>query len=220
MSDVAPSERTRVKRVNKRAVYDREMLNSILDAGVLCHVGMVVDANPVVSPTLYYRDGDRIYMHGSAAGRMFQSAGDDGIEICVAVTHLDGLIMARSGFFHSANYRSAMIFGKARLVENDDEKIVRLKGLVESLYPNRWDGLRPISPQEIKATQVIWMPIDEASMKVRTGGPADNQEDLSVPIWAGVIPVRTVFGSPEGDDLAREGGYPAQELASRLRPMA
>lgn len=212
----APSERTRVKRVNKRAAYDRETLISILDEGILCHVGIVIDDCPVVTATFYYRDGDKIYFHGSAAGRMFRGAEQDGIELSVAVTHLDGLVMARSGFFHSANYRSAMLFGRARPVEDDTEKVARLKGLIDSLYPDRWEHLRPVNEQEIKATQVLWMSIDEASMKIRTGPPADNEADLSTPIWAGVIPVRTVFGDPVGDELAAKQGLASQALSSRF----
>lgn len=214
MSASPPSARTRVKRVNKRAAYDRATLNAVLDAGMLCHVGYVFDGYPVVTPTLYWREGDTIYWHGSSASRALKASQD--LDVCLTVTHLDGLVLARSAFHHSANYRSAMIFGTARRVTGDAEKLARLEAMMETLCPDRWAALRPVSPQELKATHILWMPLDEASVKIRTGAPVDDEEDMADDVWAGVVPFTLGLGVPEADDVTRAAGRTAPQFTGRL----
>jgi len=214
LPSLPPSARTRVKRVHERAAYDRDTLHAVLDAGMLCHVGYVFEGYPVVTPTLYWREGDSIYWHGSSASRALRASED--VDVCLTVTHLDGLVLARSAFHHSANYRSAMLFGKGRLVVGDDEKFARLKAMTESFYPGRWDGLRPVSPQELKATSIMWMPIDEASVKIRTGDPVDDEEDMGDEVWAGIAPFRLAFGEPQPDATTRAAGRVAPPMPSRL----
>lgn len=214
MPSSPPSARTRVKRVHERAAYDRETLHAVLDAGMLCHIGYVVDGYPAVTPTLYWREGDAIYWHGSSASRALRASQD--LEVCLTVTHLDGLVLARSAFHHSANYRSAMIFGTARLVTDDGEKLARLKAMMDGLYPDRWDGLRPVSPQELKATKILWMPLDEASVKIRTGAPVDDEEDMADNVWAGVIPFELGFAAPLSDPVTEAAGRTAPAVTHRL----
>ncbi|MGI9481616.1 MAG: pyridoxamine 5'-phosphate oxidase family protein [Hyphomicrobiales bacterium] len=185
----APSERTRAKRLHERAAYDKDTIYGILDAIPLAHVGYVLDGAPVVTPTLQWREGNHVYWHGSSASRMLRKSA--GAEVCLTVSALDGFVMARTGFHHSVNYRSMMMFGTAQLVEDPDEKEARLKAFVEGLFPGRWDILRPVTAQEIKATTVLGMPIDEVSAKVRNAPPGDDEEDYALPIWAGVIPLKT-----------------------------
>ncbi len=185
--DLPPSKKTRVKRLHARGHYDAETLHGILDATPICHVGYVFDGAPVVTPTLQWREGDHLYWHGSSASRMLETC--DGAEVCVTVTLIDGFVMARSGFHHSCNYRSAMVFGHARKVSDPAEKELRLRNFVEKLYPGRWDMLRPVTPRELKATTMLGLDLTEASAKIRTGPPIDDEEDYALPIWAGVIPV-------------------------------
>lgn len=199
----APSERTRVKRTNQRAVYDREGINAILDSQSLCHIGYLRDGQPFVTPTFQWREGDRVYFHGSAASQALRAS--NSADICLTVSCLDGYVLARSGFHHSVNYRSVMILGKAQAVTDHDEKNTLLNNFVESLFPGRVAGLRPNNDQEIKATTVLYLPISEASAKVRDGDPVDDEEDYELPIWAGVIPVRTVFGEPHDDGRILDG---------------
>jgi nitroimidazol reductase NimA-like FMN-containing flavoprotein (pyridoxamine 5'-phosphate oxidase superfamily) len=203
MTSEAPSERTRLRRVHDRGHYDKETIHAILDAGLLCHVGYVIDGAPYVTPTLHWREGDHVYWHGSSASRMLRHQGA-GAEVCLTVSHLDGLVVARSGFHHSINYRSAMLFGTAHKVAGADKE-ARLKTFLEHVFPGRWDAIRPITDQELKATTVLGMAIDEASAKVRTGPPVDDEEDYALPIWAGVVPIRTVIGEPEPDDRVLDG---------------
>ncbi len=193
----APSERVRVKRVHERGSYDRDTVHAILDAMPICHVGYVVDGTPYVTPTLQWREGDRVYWHGSSASRMLRKC--EGAEVCLTVTCVDGLVLARSAFHHSANYRSVMILGQAEKITDPAEAEMRLKNFVDGLFPGRWDMLRPMAGQELKATTVLSMPISEASAKVRTGMPVDDDEDYELPIWAGVIPVRMQMLPPEDD---------------------
>jgi nitroimidazol reductase NimA-like FMN-containing flavoprotein (pyridoxamine 5'-phosphate oxidase superfamily) len=209
-----PSTRTRVKRVHERAAYDPATLHAVLDAGMICHVGYVFDGYPVVTPTLYWREGDAIYWHGSSASRALRASQD--LDVCLTVTHLDGLVLARSAFHHSANYRSAMIFGTARLVTGDAEKLARLKAMMDMLYPGRWDELRPVSSQELKATRILWMPLDEASVKIRTGAPVDDEEDMGDDVWAGVVPFDLRIGVPEPDNVTRAAGRAAPSITGRL----
>ena len=195
MTQTPPSDRARVRRLHERARYDRPSLDAILDAGLLCHVGYVIDGAPYVTPTLYWRDGDRVYWHGSSASRMLRAV--DGAEVCVTVSHLDGLVLARSGFHHSVNYRSVMLFGRAAMVDDPAELEAQLELFMEQILPGRWAELRPPTDQEIKGTALLSMAIDEASAKVRTGPPVDDEEDYDWPVWAGLLPVRTVVDAPE-----------------------
>jgi nitroimidazol reductase NimA-like FMN-containing flavoprotein (pyridoxamine 5'-phosphate oxidase superfamily) len=192
-----PTPRTRVKRLHERGHYDRETVHAILDAGVICHVGYVIDGQPSVTPTSYWRHGDWLYWHGSSASRMLRQLRRE-VPACVAVTHFDGFVLARSGFHHSINYRSVMAFGRAQLVR-DGDKLPALEDFVERLLPGRWPELLPPTAQEIKATTVLHMPLDEVSAKVRTGPPKDDEEDYALPIWAGVLPVLTRRGAPQPD---------------------
>jgi len=202
----APSDRVRVKRMGERGAYDRATIDAILDATPIAHVGFVHKGQPFVVPTLHWREGDRVYWHGSAASRMLETA--NGADVGLTVTLLDGFVLARSAFHHSANYRSVMLIGRATLVADPAEKEARLQTFVDGLFPGRWQGLRPINAQELKATQVLWLPIDEASAKVRTGGPKDDEEDYALPIWAGVLPIEQQVGSPIDDPLNLPGVEP------------
>jgi nitroimidazol reductase NimA-like FMN-containing flavoprotein (pyridoxamine 5'-phosphate oxidase superfamily) len=184
--------RNRVKRLHDRGRYDHASVHAILDSAMLAHVAYVIDGQPYCTPTIHWREGIRLYWHGSSASRMLRSQ-SPGIPVCVTVSHLDGLVMARTGFNHSANYRSALCFGQARIIEGD-EKVAALHAMIERYYPGRDAGLRPFSTQDIKATTVIGMEIEEASAKVRAKGNVDEPGDLGNASWAGVIPVTTVIG--------------------------
>jgi nitroimidazol reductase NimA-like FMN-containing flavoprotein (pyridoxamine 5'-phosphate oxidase superfamily) len=186
-----------VRRLHERGAYDRATIDAILDATPLGHVGFVHEGQPFVTPTLQWREGDHVYWHGSAASRMLETS--DGADVCLTVTLMDGFVLARSAFHHSVNYRSVMLIGRASLVTDPAEKEARLKTFVDGLFPGRWDGLRPVNRQEVKATHVMSMPIDEASAKVRTGGPKDDEPDYALPIWAGVLPIALVVGQPIDD---------------------
>jgi uncharacterized protein len=191
MSDFTPTERTQVKRLPKRGNYDRETVHAILDAGFVCHVGFNVDGQPYVIPTNYGRAGETIYLHGSAASRMLRTM-SEGVPVSVTVTHVDGLVLARSAFHHSVNYRSVVILGTARLVEDPAEKMEALRVFTEHLMKGRWDDVRLPTEQELKATSVLALPLEEVSAKVRTGGPVDDEADYSLPVWAGVLPLEIV----------------------------
>jgi uncharacterized protein len=194
-----PTPRTRVVREPQRAVYDRSAVNQILDEAFLCHVGFVVDAQPYVIPTSYGRDGDVLYIHGSAASRMLRNL-DQGVPVCVTITLLDGLVLARSVFNHSMNYRSVVMLGTATLVTDPAEKLAALRALSEHIIPQRWDDSRQPNEKELKATSVLRLPIDEFSAKVRVGPPVDDEEDYSFPTWAGVIPLQTTVGAAIRDE--------------------
>lgn len=193
----APSERTRVKRLNKRAKYDVETVHAILDATPICNVGYVFNGTPYVTPTLQWREGDHLYWHGSSASRMLEACED--AEVCVTVSIIDGFVMARSAFNHSCNYRSVMAFGTARKLKDAAEKEMRLRTFTEKLWPGRWDMLRKVTAQEMKATTVLSLELNECSAKVRTGPAGDDEEDYALPIWAGVIPVRQQMLAPIDD---------------------
>ena len=186
----------RVKRMHERGSYDRETVHAILEAAALCHIAYVVDGRPYCTPTLFWREGDRLYWHGSSASRMLRNQ-SGGEPVCVAVSHLDSLVLARSAFNHSVDYRSVMAFGRVRIVDGDDEKARAVAAMIDRFYPGRWDTLRPATQQEIKATRVIGMEIEQASAKIRAKGIGDDEEDYALPIWAERIPVRTVLGAPE-----------------------
>jgi uncharacterized protein len=217
MPDFEPTPLTRVKRLPERGRYDRETVHAILDAGFICHVGYVVDGRPVVTPTSYWREGDHVYFHGSAASRMLRTLGGAGLPCCLTVTHTDGLVLARSAFHHSINYRSVMLFGTAGLVDEEAGKRAALEAFVERLYPGRWATLRPMTDQELKGTTVLRLALEEVSAKVRTGPPKDEDEDYALPIWAGVVPLvtrpgpiepdpRLLPGVPLPDHVRRAGG--------------
>ncbi|MBO3760436.1 pyridoxamine 5'-phosphate oxidase family protein [Ciceribacter sp. L1K22] len=196
--------RSRVKRLHERGSYDRAAIYPILDAALLCHVAYVIDGQPYCTPTIHWRDGDRLYWHGSSASRMLRHL-KNGTPVCLTVSHLDGLVLARSGFHHSANYRSAMCFGTARILDDPDEKANALKAVVERFYPGRTAEMRADQLQEVKATMVIGMEIEEATAKVRTGQVGDDEADFALPVWAGIIPVSTVLGTPETSPQVPEG---------------
>ena len=198
MSTFLPTQRTTLHRRPNRASYDRVVVEEILDEAFFCHVGFVVDGQPYVIPTIHARVGDCVYIHGAAASRMLRSI-QEGIQVCVTVTILDGLILARSAFHHSMNYRSVVILGTATEVLDRTEKNEALKAIVEHVVPKRWDDVRWPSEQELKATRVLRLPLEEVSAKIRTGPPLDDEEDSQVPCWAGELPLRLVPQSPVPD---------------------
>lgn len=190
--------RTRVKRLPKRGTYDRETIYAILDEAFICHVGFTVDGQPYVIPTGFARIGDDLYIHGSSASRMLRSIAE-GIDVCVTVTLIDGVVLARSAFHHSMNYRSVVVLGKAEMVENADEKNKALEAFTEHIIPGRWADVRWPTELELKATTVLRLPIKEASAKVRTGGPIDDEEDYAMDVWAGVLPIGLTPREPVAD---------------------
>jgi nitroimidazol reductase NimA-like FMN-containing flavoprotein (pyridoxamine 5'-phosphate oxidase superfamily) len=204
MTEFQPSERSRVKRLHERGHYDRETVFAILDAGMIAHIAYVIDGQPYVTPTSYWRDGDRLYWHGSSASRMLRNQ-SQGIPVCFTVTHLDGLVLARSGFHHSINYRSVMAFGRAAKIEDAAEKTRHLNRFVERVLPGRNATLRPIDPRELKATTLLTMEIEEASAKIRTGPPKDDEPDYALDCWAGVIPIAQVVGAAIPDPKLKAG---------------
>ena len=199
-----PTPRTRVVREAHRGVYDRETAYKILDEGFLCHVGFVANGQPFVIPTSYGRKDASLYIHGSAASRMLRQM-KEGIPVCVTVTLLDGLVLARSVFNHSMNYRSVVILGKAALVDDPAEKLEALRLLSEHIIRGRWDDARQPNERELKQTSVLRIPIEEFSSKVRIGPPIDDEEDLSFPTWAGVVPLEMKTGTPENDPTLQPG---------------
>lgn len=207
-----PTARSKVKRLAKRAHYDRATVHGVLDAGLLGHVGYAIDGQPFVTPTAYWRQGDVLYWHGSSASRMLRHLAQ-GLPACLAASHLDGFVLARSGFHHSLNYRSVMAFGTARLVEDPAAKDAALTAFVERLFPGRSAEIRAATAQEIKGTKVIAMTIDEASAKIRNGPPVDDEEDYALPVWAGVVPVRQVIGAAVPDARLVPGVQWPQHLA-------
>jgi uncharacterized protein len=211
-SPSAPTPRTRVVREPDRAVYDREAVYRILDEGFLCHVGFNIDGQPFVIPTGYGRSGDNLYIHGSAASRMLRNL-DGGIPVCVTVTLLDGLVLARSIFNHSMNYRSVVILGTATAVQDPAEKLEALRRLSERILPGRWADSRQPNEKELKATLALRLPITEFSAKVRRGPPIDDEEDYSFRTWAGVIPLAIAAGAPERDARC-DPGIPAPTYVS------
>ena len=202
MSQFQPTERTQVKRLPKRGRYDAETVYQILDHGFVCHVGFAVDGQPYVIPTNYGRSGDTLYLHGSAASRMLKTLSGR-VPVCVTVTHVDGLVLARSAFHHSVNYRSAVILGTARLVDAPAEKLEALRVFTDHVMKGRWEDVRQPTEQELKATSVLALPLEEVSAKVRTGGPVDDEADYTLPVWAGVLPLEIIARSPEPDELRK-----------------
>jgi nitroimidazol reductase NimA-like FMN-containing flavoprotein (pyridoxamine 5'-phosphate oxidase superfamily) len=199
-----PTTRTRVVRESDRAVYDREPVYRILDEGFLCHVGFAVDGQPFVIPTSYGRKDASLYIHGSAASRMLRQM-KEGVAVCITVTLLDGLVLARSVFNHSMNYRSVVILGTATLVDDPEEKLAALRILSEHILPGRWNDSRQPNERELKATSVLRVPIEEFSAKVRQGPPLDDEPDYSFPTWAGVVPLEVKVGVPIDDERLLPG---------------
>jgi nitroimidazol reductase NimA-like FMN-containing flavoprotein (pyridoxamine 5'-phosphate oxidase superfamily) len=193
-----PTERTRVVREPQRGVYGREEIYKILDEGMVCHVGFAVEGQPYVIPTLYARVGDAIYFHGSAASRMLRGL-SGGADVCLTVTMTDGIVVARSIFNHSMNYRSVVALGKATIVDEPSEKLKALRAFSETILPGRWEDARKPNAQELKATSILRLPLTEVSAKVRSGPPHDDAPDLPLPIWAGVIPLRMMADAPIRD---------------------
>src|SRR6202041_1876953 len=193
-----PTARTKVQRLPDRGKYDCETVHAILDQGFVCHVGFVVDGQPFVIPTNYARVNETLYLHGSSASRMLKTLAG-GVNVCVTVTHVDGLVLARSAFHHSVNYRSVVILGTARLVTEPAEKMEALRVFTEHVMKGRWDDVRQPTEQELKATTVLALPLEEVSAKVRTGGPIDDEEDYALPVWAGVLPLETSVKEPVPD---------------------
>ncbi|HEY2961717.1 MAG TPA: pyridoxamine 5'-phosphate oxidase family protein [Pyrinomonadaceae bacterium] len=194
------TDRSKLKRLPKRGHFDRETVYSILDEGFICHIGFVVDGQPFVIPTGYARVDDKLYVHGSQASRMLRGLAS-GVDACVTVTLLDGLVLARSAFHHSMNYRSVLVFGRATIVDEPSEKMAALLALSEHIIRGRWADVREPNDQEVKMTTVLCLPLEEASAKIRTGPPLDDEEDYALPIWAGVVPLKLVAGDPIKDPL-------------------
>ena len=217
MEDFKPTERTTVKRLPLRGNYERETINRILDEGFICHVGFVVDNRPVVIPTGYGRSGDQLYIHGSAASRMLKTLRAS-LDVCVTVTLVDGLVLARSAFHHSMNYRSVVIFGKARVVEDEDEKMKALHVFTDHVMVGRWEESREPTSKELRATMVLSLSLVEASAKIRTGPPVDDEEDYELPVWAGVLPLHLATGEAIPDSRLREGIALPQYVQDYQRP--
>ncbi len=215
---LSPTPRTEIHRLRERGRLNRGDLDAVLDAGLICHLGVIIDGTPVVLPTGYGRIGENLYLHGSSANKSLLAAA--GQEVCVTITLLDGLVCARAVFHHSMNYRSAVIFGTGRLVTDADEKLAALHAVTNHLVPGRWEHARTPTRKELAATAVLALPLDEASVKVRAGGPKDDPEDYDSGIWAGVLPSALSFGSAEPDP-ALPGNLPVPDhiavLAGRTR---
>jgi nitroimidazol reductase NimA-like FMN-containing flavoprotein (pyridoxamine 5'-phosphate oxidase superfamily) len=201
--DLSNTPRTKLKRKRERGRTDRDDLYAVLDAALICHLGVLAQGTPRVLPTAYGRLDDTLYLHGSSANATYMAGADH--EVCVTVTNLDGLVCARSVFHHSMNYRSAMVFGTTRLVNDESEHLLALRIITEHLTPGQWDYARRPTKKELAATSVLALPLDEASVKIRTGGPSDDEEDYATDIWAGVVPVSVVFGEPVPDAALRPG---------------
>lgn len=209
------SERTKLRRLPDRGSVEMDAVNQILDAYFLAHVGFVVEGQPFVIPTLFGRKGETLYLHGSAASRMMRQL-ETGVPACVTVTLVDGIVLARSAFHHSMNYRSAVVFGIAKKIEGEAEKNEALKIISDHVIRGRWDEARHPHPQELKATTVLEFTIEEASAKVRTGGPHDDEEDYALPVWAGVLPLALKASEPVADDRL-PAGTPVPEYVTKFK---
>ena len=207
MSEFTPTERTKVRRLSDRGKYDSESVYGILDEAFICHVGFVVDGQPYVIPTGFARVGDTLYIHGSPASRMLRTLAG-GVQVCVTVTLIDGIVMARSGFHSSMNYRSVVILGRAMQVEERDEKLAALAAFSEQVMPGRWKDLRETTDAELKGTLVLTLPLREVSAKVRTGPPKDDEPDYALPLWAGIVPLKLTAGTPIDDPRLAKGVEP------------
>lgn len=204
MNDFPRTQRTTLKRLPQRASFERRQINAILDEGFICHVGFIVEGQPFVIPTGYARVGESLIIHGSQASRMLREMGQ-GIDVCVTVTLIDGLVLARSAFHHSMNYRSVVVFGRATLIEDRRAKLDALRALSEHMIPGRWANVRKPNERELQLTTVLAIPLMEASAKIRTGPPLDDEEDYELPVWAGVIPLRFAADAPLSDPVLPPG---------------
>ncbi|MCA1629570.1 MAG: pyridoxamine 5'-phosphate oxidase family protein [Acidobacteria bacterium] len=218
MENFTPTDRTVVRRLPKRASYDRALVHQILDEGFVCHVGFVADGKPFVIPTAYGRLGDTLYLHGAKASRMLKALAA-GAEACVTVTLVDGLVLARSAFHHSMNYRSVVVFGRASAVEDPREKLAAMRAFSEHLIPGRWDEVREPNERELTATLVLALPLAEVSAKVRAGAPVDDEEDLALPVWAGELPLRLSAGEPVRDPLVVGETPPSESVVAYARAL-
>jgi uncharacterized protein len=216
-SDTLQSPRTTLKRLPQRGAYDRATIEAILDEGLTCHLGFVVEGQPYVIPTVYGRVGEEIYVHGSAASRMLRTLAG-GVNVCLTVTLLDGLVLARSAFHHSVNYRSVVVLGRARALLDPQEKTVALRAIVDHVVAGRWDAVRPPTSQELKATTVLALALGEASAKLRSGGPIDDEEDYALPVWAGHMPLVLTPGEPVPDGRLAAGVAAPAALLRYRRP--
>jgi uncharacterized protein len=213
--NTAMSERTRIVRESGRAVYDRGAICKILDEGFVCHVGFTVDGQTYIIPTMYARVGDAIYFHGSAASRMLRGVGS-GLNVCLTVTLADGLVLARSVFNHSMNYRSVVALGSALIVDEPSEKLAALQAFTEKILPGRWNDARQPNEKELKATSILRLPLNEVSAKVRVGGVEDDPEDYALKVWAGIVPLRLVADEPVRDERC-DASIPAPNYAKKFR---
>jgi nitroimidazol reductase NimA-like FMN-containing flavoprotein (pyridoxamine 5'-phosphate oxidase superfamily) len=215
--DLEPTSRTTLRRLPARGRFDRETVYAILDEALICHVGFVTDGQPFVIPTIHARVEDRLYVHGSAASRMLKTL-EGGVPVCVTATLLDGLVLARSAFHHSMNYRSAVVLGRAEAVTDPKEKSEALEAVVEHVARGRWAEAREPNAKEMAGTLVMRLPIEEASAKVRTGPPLDDEEDYALPVWAGVLPLALVPGEPIADPRLPAGRPVSPSAAAYRRP--
>jgi uncharacterized protein len=202
VSEIPATQRTRLARLPERGTHERRVIYQILDEGFICHVGFVADSQPYVIPTSYGRRGDHLYIHGSAASRMLRHLGE-GLPVAVTVTLVDGLVLARSIFHHSMNYRSVVVLGRTSLVEGRAEKLEALRSISDHIIAGRWEEVRPPTDQELKATSVLKLPLEEASAKIRSGPPKDDEGDYDLPVWAGVLPLHAAVGEPAADPALR-----------------
>jgi uncharacterized protein len=204
-SSYSPTERTEVRRLPKRGVYDKAQVHAILDQGFICHVGFVLDGQPFVIPTAYGRSGELLYIHGSPASRLMRGAQNQELDVCLTVTLVDGLVLARSAFHTSINYRSVVVLGKARPVTDLIEKWQALRSFTNHVIAGRWEQVKQPTEHELKATGVLVLPLEEVSAKVRSGPPIDDEEDYALPVWGGVVPLIESFGEPAPDGRVLEG---------------
>jgi len=211
--NLTPTQRSQIKRVPQRGNYEQKVIYQILDEGLICHLGFAINNQPFVIPTAYGRVEDQLYIHGSPASRMLRTL-LTGIEVCLTVTLLDGLVMARSAFHHSMNYRSVVIFGTASVVKNSEQKLEALRAFTEHVVPGRWAEVRQPSQQELQGTLVLSLPLAEASAKMRTGAPLDDEADYDLPVWAGVVPLQLVAGEAIADSRLQSGITPPTYLHS------
>ncbi len=202
MNTYAPTPRTKVRRLAKRGVYDKAVVHSILDEGLLCHIGFAVEGQPYVIPTLYARVGEQLYVHGSAVSRMLKTLAE-GVDICITVTLVDAYVLARSAFHHSMNYRSVVVLGRAQLVTDHAERLQALRAVTNHIVPGRWEQVREPNELEMRQTAVLRLPLEEVSAKVRVGPPNDDAEDYAIPVWAGIVPICTQVGRPLDDGRVR-----------------
>ena len=204
-----PTPRTTVRRLKKRAVYDKAVVHAILDEGFICHVGFVVETQPYVIPTIYARHDETLYFHGAVASRTLKTVAT-GVDVCLTVTLMDGMVLARSAFHHSMNYRSVVVLGNARLVQDPEERMLALQVITDHAVPGRWDEVRGPNELEMKQTSVLALPLEEVSAKVRSGPPVDDDEDYSLPVWAGVVPIETHVTKPLDDGRVLPGVAPPE----------